>query len=169
MLLRQLEYLAALARERHFARAAAACRVGQGTLSEGIQRLEADLGVTIVHRGHRFGGFTPEGELVVQWAHRILADRETATRATAFDADSGGPFLGSLAMAPTGLLAVVQYANTGSAYYTYDSLVTLWDLGPMLGILADPISAACEVAGHDLSAELWRRHAPDIERRPICR
>lgn len=76
MLLRQLEYLAALARERHFARAAAACRVGQGTLSEGIQRLEADLGVTIVHRGHRFGGFTPEGQLVVQWAHRILADRD---------------------------------------------------------------------------------------------
>ena len=75
MLLRQLEYLAALAHERHFARAAAMCNVGQGTLSEGIQRLESDLGVTIFQRGHRFAGFTPEGELVVQWAHRILADR----------------------------------------------------------------------------------------------
>ena len=76
MLLRQLEYLAALAHERHFARAAAACNVGQGTLSEAIQRLEADLGVKIVRRGHRFAGFTPEGELVLQWAHRILADRD---------------------------------------------------------------------------------------------
>jgi DNA-binding transcriptional LysR family regulator len=76
MLLRQLEYLTALAHERHFARAAALCNVGQGTLSEGIQRLESDLGVTIVQRGHRFAGFTPEGELVVQWAHRILADRD---------------------------------------------------------------------------------------------
>lgn len=76
MLLRQLEYLSALARERHFARAAAACRVSQPALSAGIRRLEADLGVQVVHHGRRFGGFTPEGERVVVWAHRMLADQD---------------------------------------------------------------------------------------------
>ena len=76
MLLRQLEYLSALARERHFARAARACHVSQPALSAAIQRLEADLGVQIVHRDRRFGGFTPEGERVVVWAHRMLADRD---------------------------------------------------------------------------------------------
>ena len=76
MLLRQLEYLSALARERHFARAAAACHVSQPALSAGIRRLEAELGVQIVRRGRRFEGFTPEGEKVVRWAHRILADSD---------------------------------------------------------------------------------------------
>ena len=77
MLLRQLEYLSALARERHFARAARACHVSQPALSAAIRRLEADLGVQIVHRDRRFGGFTPEGERVVVWAHRMLADRDS--------------------------------------------------------------------------------------------
>lgn len=75
-MLRQLEYLTALARERHFARAAAACHVSQPALSVAIRRLEADLGVQIVQRGRRFGGFTQEGERVVLWAQRMLADRD---------------------------------------------------------------------------------------------
>jgi DNA-binding transcriptional LysR family regulator len=76
VLLRQLEYLSALAKEQHFARAAAACHVSQPALSAAVRRLEADLGVQIVRRGRRFGGFTPEGERVVLWAHRMLADRD---------------------------------------------------------------------------------------------
>lgn len=74
MLLRHLEYVTALARERHFARAAAACHVSQPSLSEGIRRLEADLKVQIVQRGRRFVSFTPEGEVVLAWARRILAE-----------------------------------------------------------------------------------------------
>lgn len=74
MLLSQLEYVCALAREQHFGRAAAACHVSQPALSSGIRRLEQDLRVQIVRRGRRFGGFTPEGELVVAWAHRIMED-----------------------------------------------------------------------------------------------
>ncbi|MGW2548791.1 LysR family transcriptional regulator [Streptomyces sp. NPDC001635] len=76
MLLRQLEYLVALARERHFARAAAACYVSQPSLSAGIRRLEHELNVSIVRRGRRYEGLTPEGELVLAWAHRILAERD---------------------------------------------------------------------------------------------
>ncbi|MFE0149056.1 LysR family transcriptional regulator [Nonomuraea sp. NPDC059007] len=76
MLLRQLEYLVALARERHFGRAAAACHVSQPSLSAAIGKLERELDVPLVRRGRRFAGLTPEGERVLLWAHRILADTD---------------------------------------------------------------------------------------------
>jgi len=74
MIVRYLDYLVALAREQHFARAAAACNVTQPTLSAGIKQLEESLGVLIVERRQRFVGFTPEGERVLVWAQRMLAD-----------------------------------------------------------------------------------------------
>lgn len=73
VLIRQLEYLVALSRERHFARAAAVCNVTQPALSAGIRKLEDELSVPIVRRGNRFQGFTPEGERVLRWAHRAVA------------------------------------------------------------------------------------------------
>lgn len=76
VLVRQLEYLVALARERHFGRAAQLCHVSQPTLSGAIGKLESNLGVMIVMRGRRFEGFTDEGARVVRWAHRILAERD---------------------------------------------------------------------------------------------
>ena len=75
VMIQQLEYLVALARERHFGRAAAACHVSQPTLSVAIRKLEHELDVVIVLRGQRFEGFTTEGQRVVTWAHRILAER----------------------------------------------------------------------------------------------
>jgi DNA-binding transcriptional LysR family regulator len=74
MIVRYLEYIVALARERHFGRAAAACNVTQPTLSAGIKQLEESLNVLIVERRQRFVGFTPEGERVLAWAQRVLAD-----------------------------------------------------------------------------------------------
>lgn len=73
MFFRQLEYLVTLARERHFARAAQRCHVSQPALSMAIRHLEEELGVTIVQRGHRFLGFTPEGERILAWARHSLA------------------------------------------------------------------------------------------------
>ncbi len=77
MLLRNLRYLAALAREGHFARAARACDVTQPTLSAGIKQLEEELGLLLVRRGQRFEGLTAEGERMLGWARRILADTES--------------------------------------------------------------------------------------------
>lgn len=76
MLFRQLEYFVALARERHFARAAAACYVSQPALSEAIRKLEHELDVPLVYRDRAFQGLTPEGERLVIWARRILADHD---------------------------------------------------------------------------------------------
>jgi DNA-binding transcriptional LysR family regulator len=73
-LIQQLEYLMALARERHFGRAAESAGVTQPTLSAGIKQLEEMLGVLLVQRGSRFIGFTPEGERTLDWARRIVGD-----------------------------------------------------------------------------------------------
>ncbi|NNM72438.1 LysR substrate-binding domain-containing protein [Enterovirga aerilata] len=70
----KLEFLLALARERHFGKAAEACRVTQPTLSAGIKSLEDQMGVLIVQRSSRFQGFTPEGERILDWARRIVGD-----------------------------------------------------------------------------------------------
>lgn len=74
MVLKQLVYLVALARERHFGRAALASHVSQPTLSAAIRGLEAELGAPIVERGHHFTGFTPEGHVVLEHAKRVLAE-----------------------------------------------------------------------------------------------
>jgi DNA-binding transcriptional LysR family regulator len=70
----KLEFVIALAREQHFGRAAETCNVSQPTLSAGIKQLEDTFGVLLVQRGSRFRGFTPEGERVLEWARRIVAD-----------------------------------------------------------------------------------------------
>jgi DNA-binding transcriptional LysR family regulator len=76
MILRHLEFLTALAREKHFARAAASCRVTQSTLSAGIKQMEESLGVLLVERGQRFVGLTLEGEKALEWAKHVIADYE---------------------------------------------------------------------------------------------
>lgn len=76
VLSRKLEYLMALAKEGHFARAAAACHVSQPTLSAAIQQLEVELGVPIVQRGQRFQGLTREGRLVLEAAQRMAGERD---------------------------------------------------------------------------------------------
>jgi DNA-binding transcriptional LysR family regulator len=70
----KLEFLLALARERHFGRAADACGVTQPTLSAGVKQIEDSFGVLLVNRGSRFQSFTPEGERVLEWARRIVGD-----------------------------------------------------------------------------------------------
>ena len=70
----KLEFLIAIAHEKHFGRAAEACGVTQPTLSAGLKQLEETLGVMLVRRGSRFLGFTHEGERVLEWARRIVSD-----------------------------------------------------------------------------------------------
>lgn len=85
---RKYAYLMALARERHFGRAAAVCNVSQPTLSNAIRQLEEELGVPIVERGQRFQGFTPQGQRVLKYARRILAEQEELTQELHAGADA---------------------------------------------------------------------------------
>jgi DNA-binding transcriptional LysR family regulator len=76
LVLKQLTYLVALAREQHFGRAAAAVNISQPTLSAAIRTLEEELGFPVVERGHKFNGLTREGQVVLDHALRIIAETE---------------------------------------------------------------------------------------------
>lgn len=91
--MRHLQYLVALAQEKHFAHAAERCDVSQPALSLALKQLESELGVSIVRRGNRFQGFTPEGELVLQWARRVLEDEATLKQQLQLQAGSLGGHL----------------------------------------------------------------------------
>jgi DNA-binding transcriptional LysR family regulator len=86
MNLRQLRYFIAIARQRHFARAAAECGISQPTLSAGLSALEADIGHRLVERDRRFIGLTLHGEAILPWAEQIVGavgDMTTSLSASA--------------------------------------------------------------------------------------
>jgi LysR family hydrogen peroxide-inducible transcriptional activator len=72
MTLTELRYIVALARERHFARAAAACFVSQPTLSVAVKRLEDELGLALFERATGEVTATPIGEQIIAQAQRVL-------------------------------------------------------------------------------------------------
>jgi LysR family hydrogen peroxide-inducible transcriptional activator len=74
MTLTELRYIVAVARERHFGRAADACFVSQPTLSVAVKKLEEELGVTIFERGPGEVTVTPAGERIVAQAQRVLEE-----------------------------------------------------------------------------------------------
>jgi len=79
MELRQLRYFAAVARQRHFTRAAAAVGVAQPALSQQIRLLERELGVELLDRSGRRVRPTPAGEALLAHAERILAEVASTT------------------------------------------------------------------------------------------
>lgn len=72
MTLTELRYVVALARERHFGRAAEACFVSQPTLSVSIKKLENELQTQIFERGTAEVSLTPGGTQLVAQAQRVL-------------------------------------------------------------------------------------------------
>ena len=74
MTLTELKYIVAVARERHFGRAAEACFVSQPTLSVAIKKLEEELGVTIFERGGTEVGVTAVGQQLVSQAQKVLEE-----------------------------------------------------------------------------------------------
>jgi len=72
MTLTELRYIVAVARERHFGRAAEACFVSQPTLSVAIKKLEAELDVKLFERGASEVSVTPLGEAIVRQAQAVL-------------------------------------------------------------------------------------------------
>ena len=72
MTLTELRYIVAVARERHFGRAAEACFVSQPTLSVAIKKLEEELDVKLFERGTAEVSVTPLGEAIVRQAQSVL-------------------------------------------------------------------------------------------------
>jgi len=84
MTLTELRYVVAVAREKHFGRAADACSVSQPTLSVSIKKLEEELDVRIFERGASEVSVTPIGEEIVRQAQSVIEAaaeiKETAKR-----------------------------------------------------------------------------------------
>lgn len=76
MTLNELRYIVAVARERHFGRAAKACFVSQPTLSVAVKKLEDELGVQIFERHHSDVSLTTAGDAIVAQARRVLEAAE---------------------------------------------------------------------------------------------
>lgn len=72
MTLTELRYIVAVARERHFGRAAEACFVSQPTLSVAVKKLEDELDVKLFERGSNEITLTPLGEDIVRQAQAVL-------------------------------------------------------------------------------------------------
>ncbi|HSC78762.1 MAG TPA: LysR substrate-binding domain-containing protein [Chitinolyticbacter sp.] len=74
MTLTELRYIVAVARERHFGRAAASCFVSQPTLSVAVKKLEDELGVTLFERSAGDVTLTPIGERIVEQSQAVLEE-----------------------------------------------------------------------------------------------
>ena len=72
MTLTELKYIVAVARERHFGRAAEACYVSQPTLSVAVKKLEEELDLKLFERSANEVSVTPLGEAVVRQAQSVL-------------------------------------------------------------------------------------------------
>jgi LysR family transcriptional regulator, hydrogen peroxide-inducible genes activator len=84
MTLTELKYIVAVAREKHFGRAAEACHVSQPTLSLAIKKLEEELDVKLFERSASEVAVTPLGQEIVRQAQSVLEQaaeiREIAKR-----------------------------------------------------------------------------------------
>jgi len=161
--IRQLQYLVALAREKHFTRAATACNVTQPTLSGRIRQLELELGVPIVERGQRYQGLTVEGERVLKWAQLIVNNWQSMQQELAhLSADETG-LSGRLALGgiPSALPMIpfltkdVRAAHPGIDFtilsmsseeilraledFSIDAGITYLDNEPIEGLLSAPL------------------------------
>ena len=74
MTLTELKYIIAVARERHFGRAAESCFISQPSLSVAVRKLEEELGVHIFERRSQEVSLTPVGESIVEQAQKVLDD-----------------------------------------------------------------------------------------------
>ncbi len=158
--LRDMQLLVSLARHNHFARAADECGISQPAFSTRIRNLEIEMGVPLVRRGNRFLGFTGEGEILLIWARRLLADADGLRQeiAAAKGALSGRLSIGAVptalafaAQAPAALRAahpglqvqILSQSSTeihqGLADFSLDAGITYLDRELPSGLLRQPL------------------------------
>ena len=93
MTLTELRYVVAIARHRHFARAAEACFVSQPSLSIAIRKLEDELGVRLFERNRNEVIITPAGEAIVEQAQIVIREAERINELAAATQDPLGTTL----------------------------------------------------------------------------
>ena len=93
MTLTEMRYIVALARERHFGKAAEACHVSQPTLSVALKKVEGQLGAALFERTAADVRITALGERIVAQARRVL---DEAVKLEEIAEATGDPLSGQL-------------------------------------------------------------------------
>ena len=93
MTLTEMRYIVALARERHFGKAAEACHVSQPTLSVALKKVEGQIGAPLFERGTNDIRITMLGERIVDQARRVL---DEAVKLEEIAEATGDPMSGQL-------------------------------------------------------------------------
>ena len=93
MTLTEMRYIVALARERHFGKAAEACHVSQPTLSVALKKVEGQLGAALFERTASDVRITALGERIVAQARRVL---DEAVKLEEIAQSTGDPMSGQL-------------------------------------------------------------------------
>ncbi len=111
MELRHLRYFVAVAEELHFGRAAARLFIAQPPLSQQIQQLERELGVTLFQRTSRRVQLTPAGEVFLVGARQTMTGLDAAVQAAqrAARGETGWLGIGFAASATYDLLPAVLH------------------------------------------------------------
>ena len=98
--LRQLEFALAVAKHRHFKRAAEECNISQSALSLGIAELEKQLDTQIFERNNKQVLITPIGEEILVRAQRVFSEiNDLTTRAQSHQTPLAYPM--TVGMIPT--------------------------------------------------------------------
>lgn len=160
-MLEKLEFIIALAREKHFGRAAESCGVAQPTFSQGIQHLEEMLDAQLVKRSSRFLGFTPEGERVLVWARRLVGDANAMRQEIRGLRDGAGARV-RLAAMPSAMPLIAsltepfQFSHPNARF----TLITR---------TADEITSLLHEREIDIGIRYLGGDPTDVEEVPLCR
>jgi len=177
MELRQVAYVVGIVDHGGFGRAAAALHVSQPSLSQGVARLEAELGVSLFHRLGRRVAPTAAGEAFLGPARRLLREASTAREAVAAVTGLQGGTLDLVAL-PT-LAADPVAPLVGAFRHRYpevsvrivepegaDAVVALVRDGRCeLGLAELPVAASDVVTEHLFDDELFVILPPDADPR----
>lgn len=87
MTLTELKYIIAVAREKHFGRAADACYVSQPTLSVAVKKLEEELQVQLFERQSGEVMLTPQGRVLIAQAQRVLDEAKQLKQLAKYGVD----------------------------------------------------------------------------------
>ncbi|MBK7416187.1 MAG: hydrogen peroxide-inducible genes activator [Dechloromonas sp.] len=123
MTLTEMRYIVALARDRHFGKAAESCHVSQPTLSVALKKVEGQLGAALFERAASDVRITALGERIVAQARRVL---EEAVRLEEIASAAGDPMTGPLRVGVIYTIAPYLLPKLVPALYQYAPAMPLF-------------------------------------------
>jgi DNA-binding transcriptional LysR family regulator len=161
MELNQFRYIIALAEEKHFGRAAAKLGMTQPPLSQSIQRLERELGVTLFERGRKGASLTEAGLAILPEARVTVAAAARARRLARAMAEERDPVtIGITSPSLWGPLPELIHAARAESIplrleqmSTNDQIDALADGRIEIGIVSPPFEVPQRLRVEDVSTE----------------